>query len=240
MHINQFFDYIYCINLNRRTDRWQAVQKELSKHGIKATRFEALDGYELSFKHIPTVSMEKKKFYFPGDDQINTREAGLIFSHKMILLDAIAHGYNNILILEDDIVFKDNFAQMFDTAVKELPSDWDMFYLGGMNWFGNDKPYSDNLRIANKTLGTYAVGINHTVFEKLLDLSNLKEHIDITYAKLLRDMNSYIANPHLVGQTIGYSDIKSEENIEDPFSFENRIASEEINIWGKYPVLEQN
>lgn len=240
MHPNEFFDKIYCINLKRRSDRWESVQKELIKHNIHADRFEALDGKHLHFSKIHTVDHSKTKSWFPGDECINSYEASLIFNYQIILMDAIANGYEKILIFEDDVVLKENFEEMFNKTIEELPENWDIFYFGGMNWFGNDKPYSDNLKIASKTLGTYAFALKHTVFDKILKLSNLQETIDFTLAKYLREVNSYIAYPHLAGQSSGYSDIKQTENIEDPFSFEYRVASEEINIWGKYLTAESN
>lgn len=34
MKLSNYFNKIYCINLNRRTDRWESVQKEFEKHNI--------------------------------------------------------------------------------------------------------------------------------------------------------------------------------------------------------------
>lgn len=46
--MNNFFDYfdaIYCINLDRRTDRWETVQREFDKVGIRerVVRFSAIE-----------------------------------------------------------------------------------------------------------------------------------------------------------------------------------------------------
>lgn len=40
-----FFDEIFCINLDRRADRWELAQKEFNKLGIlnKVTRFSAIE-----------------------------------------------------------------------------------------------------------------------------------------------------------------------------------------------------
>ena len=42
--INKYFDHIYCLNLDRRIDRWKAMSKRFKKHGIQASRFPAIDG----------------------------------------------------------------------------------------------------------------------------------------------------------------------------------------------------
>ena len=41
--INDYFDKIYCINLDRRRDKWLDVQKEFIKHSLVVDRFSAVD-----------------------------------------------------------------------------------------------------------------------------------------------------------------------------------------------------
>ena len=44
ININKYFDYIYCLNLNKRADSWKVVYKRFKKHGIRANRFSAVNG----------------------------------------------------------------------------------------------------------------------------------------------------------------------------------------------------
>ena len=42
---SKYFDKIYVINLDRRPDRYEAFQREMSKYGIEnVERFSAIDG----------------------------------------------------------------------------------------------------------------------------------------------------------------------------------------------------
>lgn len=45
-NINDFFDRIYVLNLDRRPDRWEKMKAQADKHGINIHRFPAVDGMQ--------------------------------------------------------------------------------------------------------------------------------------------------------------------------------------------------
>jgi hypothetical protein len=49
MSLKKYFDKIYCINLDRRTDRWDETQTELKKWGLEneVVRYSGIDGNTL-------------------------------------------------------------------------------------------------------------------------------------------------------------------------------------------------
>jgi hypothetical protein len=51
-------------------------------------------------------------------------------SHKTIWDDMVKNNYKNVLVLEDDAVFADDFENLFRAGWDEVPKDFDMFYLG--------------------------------------------------------------------------------------------------------------
>lgn len=227
MNLNNFFDQIYCINLDRRKDRWSNAFNQFEKNGIVVKRISAIDGSVKKFNRIKTVDPEKVDESLGGDKKISPTEASITFSHKLMLIDAIANGYDKILMLEDDCSFIDDFNDNFIKTINDLPEDWDLFYLGGQNWLGNPEPYASRLNITKHTLGMHAVGIRSTIFEKMLNKTNLREPLDITYAKEQARLKSYIAKPMLVNQKEGiFSDIKHRINIV-PETFHDTLINEE-------------
>ncbi|NBO22104.1 hypothetical protein EBU94_02015, partial [bacterium] len=121
MSLNGFFDKIYCINLDKRPDRWDECVQEFKKHRMIVERFSAAD------HNHPIVPKQL-------DATTNNGNAGLVASNILILQDAIANGYKNILILEDDVAFVDDLNEKFAEWSKDVPENWDMLYLGGNNW----------------------------------------------------------------------------------------------------------
>jgi hypothetical protein len=50
MRVNDFFDRVVVINLDRRTDRMDKLDPQLKELGIEYERFSAVDGKELDIK----------------------------------------------------------------------------------------------------------------------------------------------------------------------------------------------
>jgi GR25 family glycosyltransferase involved in LPS biosynthesis len=97
-----FFDKTYCINLDKRTDRWQQSLSEFAKVGISVERFKACEG-------------DNKALAF-NKSQYHCIQKGLSECDKF-------------LILEDDVEFK-GWSHL-GMALNELPNDWDILWLGG-------------------------------------------------------------------------------------------------------------
>jgi GR25 family glycosyltransferase involved in LPS biosynthesis len=187
--INNFFEHIYCINLEKRFDRWEECQKEFEKLSIKnVEQFDATDGHSLPNYRIR-----------PG-------EAGIVASNMRLFQDAIQKNYSNILVLEDDVEFS------LDTnhLLSQIPEDWEILYFGGNHSMGTPQIINDKIAVANKTLAAHAIAFKKCVFEKLLELMNFNEQIDITYAYNLHLFKSYVFYPSIAWQKAGYSDINND------------------------------
>ncbi len=112
--LKEYFDKIYCINLDRREDRWKETMKELDKWGMtdEVERYSAVDGSLLENHY-----------------NVNNGELGLIETHLKIIKESKDNNYKNVLILEDDIEFTDeikNINNYFDI----LPKKWDILWFG--------------------------------------------------------------------------------------------------------------
>lgn len=107
MTINEYFDKVLFINLDRRTDRLERIVADLAKHGIEAERFE-------------------------GRDMGNLGNHGCNASHKAVLELIVQNEWGRTLVLEDDNVFRYRDVQtMFSEFVEEVPEDWFLLYLSG-------------------------------------------------------------------------------------------------------------
>jgi GR25 family glycosyltransferase involved in LPS biosynthesis len=195
--LNNFFDAIYCINLDRRPDRWDESVDEFKKWGIEGfERFSAYDGQKIQRINNHTSSSEQ----------------GLVFSNIDILKDAIGKGHKSILVLEDDFVFTPDFCKIQD-LLKDVPQDWDLLYFGG-NHNGHKgiippEKITNNLVKVHYTFAAHAVGINSKFFEPFLNkITSFSSALDVMLTELQKSHNAYCFSPSIAKQRPGYSDIQ--------------------------------
>lgn len=200
--LNDYFDEIYCINLNKRPDRWETVQREFSKHHLGVTRFPAIDG-DLMYKN-PNLK--------PG-------EFGCLLSHRSILEIAYSKKHKNILILEDDVEFHEDLNKKFSCFISQVPT-WDLLYFGAnhslCNSYETIEPIkvSDNVYQLNHGYALHAYAVNLECYASLMSgLTKMNQPIDVLYSNLHKTLKCFVFRPHLAWQRPGYSDImKSQVN----------------------------
>lgn len=234
MPIMDFFSHVYVINLDKRTDRWAAVQNELRKLGV-AHRTTRISGVDLG------------------------SHDGCTASHKKFLDIAIANGRGVSLVLEDDAVIRDDWNEILQNGLKchvnsnippyhqcknTLPGDWDILYLGY-----NLDPHSQGTRSPNfvahnlvqlhgcLTTHMYAVNCDRLdrikKYRNLMDSYNIKE-IDMLYLtiQLEHQFNVYGTYPMIATQRSGFSDISGfdvvyhlQENVDKVLKAHNKFVT---------------
>jgi glycosyl transferase family 25 len=192
-------DKIFCINLDRRPDRWESVQKQFQKHGIKnVERFSAVDGN--------SIKVNNQINLLPG-------EIGCLLSHLEIVKKAKEQGLKNYLVLEDDVIFRDDFSKLYERFNKQIPEDWNMVYLGGNNVIDHPVKISENVFKIYNTYAIHAVIVKDTLYDYLIEmLPKMKKPVDVYFADLQKIFNCYcFNNPKLAWQNTGFSDIQMKE-----------------------------
>ncbi|CAM2009917.1 glycosyltransferase family 25 protein [Acanthopleuribacter pedis] len=129
--LNQFFDHIYVLTLERAHHRRNHIESELK--GLSFEFFTGVDKHQLD-----RDTLIDKGVY---DDQrhrsckrthrgMNLGEIACALSHRNIWQDAVDKGYESILILEDDIHLERSRLASFGRALEELPNQWELLMLG--------------------------------------------------------------------------------------------------------------
>jgi len=155
-----YFDKIFCINLDSRPDRWETVQTEFDKVGI-------LDRVE----RVSAVTKEQIP-YHPGGHNRHSENYDLVgafavsLSHHSCLVRAMESNVSNYLVFEDDVCFEKYDEEYLKLCLSELPSDWKLFLLGCDAW-GRSKceDFSANLFKIDGFGLAHAYSINHMMFE---------------------------------------------------------------------------
>jgi len=121
-----YFDAIYCVNLDERTDRWDHALAQFEKLGIsdRVERFSAIKPTHDNRwdRDVPW----KVRGRYPKIGAVGCAE-----SHKAIIQLAKDGELKNVLVLEDDFMVCDNWRENLECALVDLDEfDWDLFYLG--------------------------------------------------------------------------------------------------------------
>ena len=193
--INGAFPHKICINLDRRPDRWQRMQRKFDRQGIHSVRrLPALDGDALN---VPA-------------NWIHTRGAyGCLVSHLEVVREGRRLGLPHVLIFEDDVVFDPQLREKFDNYFGQLPSDWHMLYFGALH---KDDPIkiSDNIVRITRANSTYAYVLRDAVFDAFIELNSKAETVlDDASFTLQQQFNCYCFTPHLAWVETDYSDAQN-------------------------------
>jgi hypothetical protein len=187
--LNDYFDKIYCVNLKRSVERWQACEQIFSTHNLNVSRFDAVDGFELNLENTNLL---------PG-------EYGCFMSHYNIIKECKDEKYNRVLILEDDVEFHPNLTELFFKYQEQLP-EWDMLYFGGNHTPMPPILVSDNILKLRHTYTTHAYAVNSNSIDFIFSkMQNPCKQIDVIYAELQRCLDVYCFYPALAWQRDGYS-----------------------------------
>jgi GR25 family glycosyltransferase involved in LPS biosynthesis len=184
MRVNEYFDKVVVINLDRRKDRLEKVNAQLEELGITYERFSAVDAKALDIDPIQACRQ----------------------SHLQVLEES----EGKTLILEDDAYFMEDFNERFAQFVELLPDNWNIFYLGAV--LLNSQNCNHIMVRAMDTSSLHAYCVNPKFKDiALAQGREYPEHIDVAYRLLHRQYPSYAAKPPLVKQYPSYSDLMLED-----------------------------
>jgi len=207
--VNNFFDKVWYINLDRRTDRRDAIERALVTNNVEAERWEAQDGNPWG--------------YSKG---LLRQEVGCLISHLNLIKHCKEVGYSKVLILEDDAEFLPKFEYNFSERVRNLPTAWTMLYFGGNHTLTDPDARSAHPIPSSKyiikccyTLTTHAYGLKAAAYDVIINAlhppdkvfnESLRQSLDLYYAELQwkKLVNAYSFYPALITQSDGFSDIQ--------------------------------
>jgi hypothetical protein len=213
MTLDSIFPYKFCINLDRRPDRWAAMRENFERFGISSVeRIAAVDAKEIElperFSHLRIV------------------DYACTMSHLTAVKKARELGIPSVLIFEDDCLFDPDFVSKFPDYMRQVPADWDMLFLGGYH-FERPVPVSENIVRAVKTLTAHAYAVRQTPYADYIELNeNPPAIVDRNNTILQKKFNCYCFEPNLVGQLAGYSDLMEEEMPEKPLTYSFPITGQ--------------
>lgn len=206
--INEYFDKIYCINLDRRLDRWIKTVEQFKYFNIRVERFSAIDGDVLNFEQEGLISDLSDLGLIE-----NKNALGCLLSHLKVIEDAKKKNYKKILIFEDDILI----SKEFKDRIKECKNiNWSILYLGASQFNWDNIDLSSKFYECENTLGTFAYAIDHELFDEVIEtLKNSKKSVDNSMAEIQSRHKKKCLTyfPNIVISDVNDSDIRESKNM---------------------------
>lgn len=182
----------YIINLPHRTDRIKEMVLLGNLTGPNESEiFLATDGSGFSFEMSKRIR----------------GHMGCWDSHRRLIKKIKGENNGMTLVLEDDCDFVMRYAEKFQEYLDELPEDWDLLYLGGVNQDAPER-YSEHLDYAKNILQTHAYIVRDKFVPTLLGvLENHRWKVDIVFSEAIKRGKCFICNPPIAVQRQSHSDI---------------------------------
>lgn len=216
-NLTDLFDRVYVINCAHRPDRLEDTKKHLEE--TKMADNDKVHYYPAIIGDWTTC---------PADWRSGRGAWGCLRSHQRILEDVLhtrddreGLTLNNVLIMEDDIIFKDNALQKLNEFMEVVPDDWGQIYLGGQHRKTKVETGLNNVVIGKSVNRTHAYAVNQSTFQELYrhisyatDYRKTNKHIDhqLELAHRREDWKVYCPEEWIVGQRAGSSNINGRVN----------------------------
>lgn len=216
-------DKVFCINLDKRSDRWKKAESDIIKNGFPSVeKYTAIDGELLSDEFMKEnmsiraqVEVTQPKH---SHESISSKGAiGCYMSHTNIWKNMIKNNWKRVAIIEDDGEFDNDFIEKFDETIKEIPDNYDTIHFG-YNWIISPfTPVKDAClyKCNGYFWGTYGYIITIDGAKKLLEHAfPMEVHVDayISFRCLLdSSISSYFFEKSLIDWNKSKSDISAKE-----------------------------
>jgi GR25 family glycosyltransferase involved in LPS biosynthesis len=216
-NLTDWFDRVYVINCAHRLDRLEDTKRHLEETGMA-------DNDKVHY--YPAIIGDWTTH--PADWGSGNGAWGCLRSHQRILEDVLhtrddggEMTLNNVLILEDDVIFKEEPLKKLNEFMEDVPDDWGQIYLGGQHRRKKGKTESTNVVIGNSINRTHAYAVNKSTIKELYrhisyatDYRNTNKHIDhqLEVAHRRKDWRVYCPKEWIAGQREGNSNINGRFN----------------------------
>ncbi len=195
--------HAFVINLEQSIDRRRHMESVLKQQkGISYEFIAAIDGRKLSDKEKNTVfNIKKSKAYYAKE--ILPGEIGCTLSHQKCYKKLLeSQTYNYVLILEDDIILKNDISELYPILESVISTEKPtIVLLSGWYWFTSKKTISKKYSLAKvfNAFLTQSYIINKPAAKLLQEDKPFIRADDWRYI-IKRGVKVYGISPHIVNQ----------------------------------------
>lgn len=211
--LNHLFDGVFCINLKRRADRKEKMERLFWTHSLDVKFIEAFDG---GSPLVQAMFKTRKQSKY----NLTAQMFGCHYSHLEAYKIAKEMRLKRPLILEDDLIDHLNINRMIVHLFKVKP-DWRILYLGASDYniIKNSQPLLGGYYKGEKVDGTFAYSVSHKILNELIEA--FSEPVTMPCDTLLHlfqyKYKAYVVHPNLFIADVMDSDIRKTDNLEQRY-----------------------
>lgn len=198
------------MSLDKRQSERDRIKTLTASHGREAEFFTVGKGKEnLAYSRIDSddVSILWKSGQFANlPNSFHAFE-----SYQNIINHARHDSIDKLLLLEDDVDFTPNFAEVFSSAISQCPKDWDMLYLGANHTWSPTFGVSENVLRLSGSVCWHAVALRHTIFNTILGWSADRPIDKMAADSLHTKYDCYAVWPNIAIQKPSFSNVEGRE-----------------------------
>lgn len=202
-------DHIYVCHWSKLIERKKHIIEQLQMNNIINYSFVELydkDNWnkEELLKNYPFIFNKD-----PKDNRfLKMSEISLLLKHAWCVTDAFCKKYNSVMILEDDVVFSNNFIDNFNNFKSQLPNNWDCCWVGSCcNLHKKIKNTNINVYPTMTSRCCHCYILSNSGINKIVkEIKNINQGIDWYYNDIISrlELNAFWFEPSLAEQSINF------------------------------------
>jgi GR25 family glycosyltransferase involved in LPS biosynthesis len=176
----------YCMNLDKRTDRWERVQQDFKR-----------------LQAVLPIKLERVS----AVEELGCPQRGVARTVKKIIRIAKDRGLPYVLILEDDLFVID--PEKVERCLENPPEDWDILS-GGAYYHVREEMWGEDWMRMKDFCSMHFIIIRETLYDYILNLKESAQHIDRNLGGQTKRgiIKTYIMHPMPCQQRPGFSNIR--------------------------------
>jgi len=198
------FDHAFVINLPTDIERLAETRRDLARHDIP---FETLRGVEI-------------RSYFSSK---RNGDIGCLAAHLNAVKEARRRGYENVLIIEDDIVLRPDFGELWTDVLPQMRGlGYDLFYF--YNWL-KPTPLVRPIQVQQieSTLCTHFYAVHNCFYDRYIALVEaqllLQAYQPLDWLFHAPEVKVVATSYNLAGQRKAWSKITRDFRDRDSFGY---------------------
>ena len=199
-------DEIYICHYTKLTDRKVILEDKIKELGLSVKWVELHDKEDLDMnKVLLNHPNYNSRLRIQGHQNrfLRQSEISLIFKHNYIWEQMVENDIENVLVLEDDVVFADDFIEKFNEYITELPTDYDLLWVGTCCGIHATVTSESHIYEGSGSRCTHAYMINKKCATKMLEHHKINNSpTDFMFNEAIRKygLRNYWLEPSLIDQ----------------------------------------